>query len=165
MARRQYPIKHLSSGKISQRNKNSQILWVNLNRKWKLRNVIHVSAVMPTFLSEFRFYLKYISETYCAKQLKFKKIKYLVWKVFNKHNYKILTNSLIIVVIIYYETFVICYLTLDFAVLICWIDLHCNNRLISCVWDDAAKWKVKFHAMISNSLDHIISRFLLVYCN
>ena len=29
MARRQYPIEHLSSGQISQRNTNSQILWVN----------------------------------------------------------------------------------------------------------------------------------------
>ena len=47
---------------------------------------------MPTFLSEFRFYLKYTSETYCAKQLKFKKIKYLVLQVSDKHKYKILTN-------------------------------------------------------------------------
>ena len=33
MARRQYPIEHVSSGQISQGNTNSQILCENLNRK------------------------------------------------------------------------------------------------------------------------------------
>ena len=55
-ARRQYPIEHLSSGQISQRNTNSQILSVNLNRKLKLGHVIHVSVrLCRPSLQNFRF--------------------------------------------------------------------------------------------------------------
>ena len=58
MAQKQYLIEYLSSGQISQRNTNFQVLWVK-------------KKSTPTFPSEFSFFLKY-SETHTAtKQANF----------------------------------------------------------------------------------------------